>query len=66
MNLTPCALIANGQLLLISQNQSLFQLLGTTYGGDGVSTFAVPDLRAVTPNGVSSSICDYGSFPAAR
>ena len=34
-----------GQLLDINQNAALFQLLGTTYGGDGVSTFALPDLR---------------------
>jgi microcystin-dependent protein len=36
----------NGQLLAITQNQALFSLLGTTYGGDGVQTFALPDLRA--------------------
>ena len=36
---------ANGQLLAISQNQALFSLLGTTYGGDGRTTFALPDLR---------------------
>ena len=35
----------NGQLLPISQNTALFALLGTTYGGDGKSTFALPDLR---------------------
>ena len=35
----------NGQLLPISQNETLFQLSGTTYGGDGQSTFALPDLR---------------------
>ena len=35
----------NGQLLAISQNTALFSLLGTTYGGDGQSTFALPDLR---------------------
>lgn len=35
----------NGQLLLISQNQALFSLLGTSYGGDGRVTFALPDLR---------------------
>jgi microcystin-dependent protein len=35
----------DGQLLPISQNTALFSLLGTTYGGDGVSTFALPDLR---------------------
>ena len=36
----------NGQLLPISQNTALFSLLGTTYGGDGKSTFALPDLQA--------------------
>lgn len=36
---------ANGSLLPISQNQALFALYGTTYGGDGVSNFAVPDMR---------------------
>jgi len=35
----------NGQLMPISQNTALFSLLGTTYGGDGKSTFALPDLR---------------------
>jgi microcystin-dependent protein len=35
----------NGQILPISQNTALFSLLGTTYGGDGVSNFALPDLR---------------------
>jgi|SRR6185312_3932592 len=35
----------NGQLLPINQNQALFALLGTTFGGNGVSTFALPDLR---------------------
>ena len=37
--------LCNGQLLAISQNTALYQLLGTTYGGDGVSTFALPDLQ---------------------
>lgn len=37
--------LCNGQLLSINQNQSLFSLLGTTYGGDGRTTFALPDLR---------------------
>ncbi|AET70825.1 microcystin-dependent protein [Desulfosporosinus orientis DSM 765] len=41
-----------GQLLPISQNQALFSLLGTTYGGDGVTTFALPDLRGRLPIGV--------------
>jgi microcystin-dependent protein len=38
----------DGQLLAISQNQALFSLLGTTYGGDGRTTFALPDLRGRT------------------
>ncbi|AOY77998.1 phage tail protein [Clostridium formicaceticum] len=37
--------VCNGQLLRISENQALFSLLGTTYGGDGQTTFALPDLR---------------------
>lgn len=37
-----------GQLLVINPNQSLFSLLGTTYGGDGLTTFALPDLRGAT------------------
>jgi microcystin-dependent protein len=39
----------DGQLLPINQNQALFSLLGTTYGGDGRVNFALPDLRARTP-----------------
>jgi microcystin-dependent protein len=39
----------NGQLLPINQNQPLFSLLGTTYGGDGRVNFALPDLRAKAP-----------------
>ena len=39
----------NGQLLAISQNQALFSLLGTIYGGDGRTTFALPDLRGRAP-----------------
>lgn len=35
----------NGQLMSIAQNQALFSLLGTTYGGDGITTFALPDMR---------------------
>lgn len=40
-----------GQLLPISQNTALFSLLGTTYGGDGRTTFALPDLRGRVPVG---------------
>ena len=41
--------LCNGQLLPISQNQALFSLLGTTYGGDGRTTFGLPDLRGRVP-----------------
>jgi microcystin-dependent protein len=37
--------LCNGQILQISQNTALFSLLGTTFGGDGIRTFALPDLR---------------------
>jgi microcystin-dependent protein len=46
----PC----NGQLLPINQNQALFSLLGTTYGGDGRVNFALPDLRGRVPIHVGS------------
>ena len=39
----------NGQLLPISENETLFQLIGTTYGGDGQSTFALPNLQSRIP-----------------
>ncbi|MBC7750813.1 MAG: tail fiber protein [Candidatus Saccharibacteria bacterium] len=55
---------ANGQLLPISQNNALFSLMGTTYGGDGITTFALPDLRPVAPNGLTYSICTTGIFPS--
>ena len=42
----------DGKLLLISQNNALFSLLGTMYGGDGRTTFALPDLRSRVPVGV--------------
>ena len=42
-------LFCEGQLLPISENETLFQLIGTTYGGDGESTFGVPDLRGRIP-----------------
>jgi microcystin-dependent protein len=45
-----------GQLLAISQNSALFSILGTTYGGDGRTTFALPDLRGRVP-------MHYGSGP---
>lgn len=50
-------MFCEGQLILISENETLFQLIGTTYGGDGESTFGLPDLRGRLPvhfgNGIS-------------
>ena len=42
-------MFCEGQLLPISENETLFQLIGTTYGGDGQSTFGLPDLRGRIP-----------------
>lgn len=42
-------MFCEGQLLPISENETLFQLIGTTYGGDGESTFALPDMRGRLP-----------------
>src|SRR5580765_3610287 len=39
----------DGQIMSIAQNQALFSLLGTTYGGNGTTTFALPDLRSRVP-----------------
>jgi microcystin-dependent protein len=54
----------NGQLMPISQNTALFSLLGTTYGGDGKSTFALPDLQGSAPmqagQGPGLSLRDLG------
>jgi len=56
----------DGQLLPISQNTALFSLLGTTYGGDGKSTFALPDLQGCAPmqqgQGPGLSLRDLGEI----
>jgi microcystin-dependent protein len=56
----------NGQLMPISQNTALFSLLGTTYGGDGKSTFALPDLQGNAPmqpgQGQGLSLRDLGEL----
>jgi len=51
----------NGQLLPISTNQALFSLLGTTYGGNGINNFALPDLRSRTAVGTGPSSPISGS-----
>jgi microcystin-dependent protein len=47
--------LCNGQLLPINQNQALFSLLGTTYGGNGQTNFALPDLRSRVPTSFGSN-----------
>jgi microcystin-dependent protein len=47
--------LCNGQLLSIAQNSALFSVLGTMYGGDGVTTFALPDLRGRTAVGMGQA-----------
>ena len=57
----------NGQLLPINQNQALFSLLGTTYGGDGITTFALPQWGPIfTLNGGTLRPCIalQGVFPS--
>ncbi len=50
----------DGRLLSIRQNTALFSLLGTTYGGDGQSTFGLPDLRGRAPIHASNSVYEQG------
>jgi hypothetical protein len=54
---------ARGQLLEVVQNTAMFAVLGNTYGGDGKWTFALPDLRSITPNSMTYSICAQGTMP---
>ena len=58
--------LCNGQLLPINQNQGLFSLLGTTFGGDGEVNFALPDLRSRVPIHVGSghTLGERGGAPA--
>jgi len=57
-----------GQLLPVAQNRALFSLLGTTYGGDGQTNFALPSLPGVPAQGgatLNYCICLQGNFPSA-
>ena len=58
--------MCNGQLLPINQNQALFSLLGTTYGGNGQTNFGLPDLRGRTPisSGQGFTLGQAGGEPA--
>lgn len=55
---------AHGQTLKISDYSALYSLLGTTYGGDGRTTFKLPDLSAAEPDGLTYSICTTGIYPS--
>ena len=57
-------LVADGRLLSIANYSALFSLLGTTYGGDGYTTFALPNMSDVTPNGMTWMLCHDGAFPS--
>lgn len=54
---------ADGQILSISTYTALFSLLGNQYGGNGTTTFALPNLRNAAPDGLTYSICEFGIFP---
>jgi hypothetical protein len=54
---------ADGSILPIQVYNALFAVLGTTFGGNGTATFALPDLRPFTPQGLQYSICIQGLFP---
>lgn len=56
--------ICDGQLLSISQHTALFSLLGTMYGGNGTTNFALPDLKAQTPENMMYCIAYEGIFPS--
>jgi len=61
---TQGAVPAAGQLLPINQWQAAFSVLGTFFGGNGVTNFALPDLRAFAPQGLQYNICIEGIFPS--
>ena len=58
------AMPADGRLLPINTYTAVFSLLGTNFGGNGTSNFALPDLRSFAPKGLQFSICVEGIFPS--
>jgi microcystin-dependent protein len=58
------ALPADGRLLPINQYTAVFSILGTNFGGNGTTNFALPDLRKLAPQGLQYSICVQGIFPS--
>jgi hypothetical protein len=58
------ALPADGRILQIAQYTALYALVGTNFGGDGETTFGLPDLRVFAPQGLQYSICYNGIYPS--
>jgi microcystin-dependent protein len=58
------AMPADGRLLPINQYTPAFSILGTNFGGNGQTNFALPDLRSFAPQGLQYSICIEGIFPS--
>jgi len=58
------ALPADGRLLPISQYVAVFSIMGTNFGGNGTTDFALPDLRKLAPPGLYWSVCVEGIFPS--
>jgi hypothetical protein len=56
-------MIADGRILQISQYQVLYSLLGTQFGGNGTTDFALPNLTSLAPNGLTYYICVTGVYP---
>jgi len=56
--------ICDGQLLSIAQYTALFSLIGTMYGGNGTTDFALPNLKAQTPEGMMYCIAFEGIYPS--
>ena len=59
-------MFCEGQLLPISENETLFNLIGTTYGGDGQETFALPDLRGRLPDSSGQRLHSGGNGRCRR
>jgi microcystin-dependent protein len=57
-------MVAKGQYLPIQNYEALFSVIGTTYGGNGTSNFALPNLTSQAPNGTTYSICVNGVYPS--
>jgi Phage Tail Collar Domain len=55
---------ADGRILPITQYTAVFSLMGTNFGGNGTSNFALPDLRNLAPPGLHWSVCVEGIFPS--